>query len=137
MLDPLKPHLLHPPLQLRSRTRIPPKIPTRIQQRADPLLHREIIFQRAVFGVICQFEIAEFGPTARFDGGEGLAHEFGPVGDGGGEVTGVDVVEGGFERPGFFAVVDFEFYVWGDPGLGVLRPWVKGGWGRGEGRGLP
>lgn len=124
MLHPLKPRLLHPPLQLRPRTRIPSKIPTRIQQRPHPLLHREVIFQRAVFGVVGQFEVAEFGPAARFNGGEGLAHEFGPVDYGGGEVAGVDVVEGGGEGPGFFAVVDFEFHVRGTL-VAVLVLWVE------------
>jgi len=111
----LKPRVLHPPLQLRPRARIAAEIPRRLQQRVRPLGDRAVGAHGAVFGVVCQFEILEFGVAAGFREGEGLGHEFGPVDDGGGHVAGVDEVEFLGEGPGLFAVVDFELYVCGDP----------------------
>lgn len=51
------------------------------------------------------------------EGGElvGLFEEAGPVFDGADEGAAVDVVEGLSVGPVFFEIVDFEFYVFGDP----------------------
>ena len=70
----------------------------------------------AVFGVVAEVEVLELGPGARFEGVEDVGDEARPGGDGGGHVAGVDEGERGGPCPRGFAVVDFEFYVGGNPG---------------------
>ena len=114
----LKARLPHPPLQPDPRLRIPPEIPTRLQQRAGPFADREVFPEGAVFGVVAEVEVLELGPGAGCEGGEDVGDEPWPGGDGGGHVAGVDEVEWIGPGPGGFAVVDFEFDVGGDPGKG-------------------
>lgn len=113
--QPLKARLPHPPLQLRPGAGIAPEVPRGLEQRVGPLRDRALGPHGAVFGVVCQLEVLEFGIPARFRESEGLGHERGPGDDGSGHVTAVDEVEGLGEGPGEFDVVDFELNVGGHP----------------------
>lgn len=76
-----------------------------------------IIRQTAILGVVDKVVILELGIPSRFCKLERLGHQFRPIYDGGSEVADVDDVELLGKGPGFFAVVDFEFDVWWNPGL--------------------
>ena len=124
---PLKPRILHPPLQLRPGTRIFSKIPASLQQRRSPLGDRPLRLHGIIFRIERKLKIVELRVAAGFCEFEGLGNQFRPVGNRSGHVAGVDEVEFLGEGPGLFAVIDFEFYVCGHPDDAVFSFKVRKG----------
>lgn len=80
-----------------------------------------LVLQSPVFRVVDQIVILKLGESSRLSKLESLRDEFRPILDGSGQIARVDDVEFLAKGPRFFAIIDLELDVWGDP-TAILEP---------------
>ena len=86
-----------------------------VDQKGDPLGNTLVFLQRPIFRVVGKIKVLELGPSAGLCEFKSLAHQLRPISNGSSQIACVYKIKPFLESPRLFRIVNFEFYVGGNP----------------------